>query len=453
MALAAASRTAFVAHSGLAVSPALKWMCEQNGTLFITRDRRHTVAEQVAQVRDALGGRRLTIFPEGTTGDGRGLLPFKSALLSAVGPLPAGVPVQPVALIYTDAADIAWLAGEPGLTNAFRILGRTHGVHLTLRFLPPLAGPRWPTARRSPPRHATRLRGAGALNRPPLGLEPRPHAHARVTPDLQGQELRLPDERLRRRAHGRAADARKASPGADGAKRDLVVLNTCHIREKAAEKVYSDIGRLRKARRPRSRMIAVAGCVAQAEGEEIMARAPAVDVVVGPQAYHRLPELIARARRAANARPTPRCRRTPSSPPCPRRRRAGAERVPDGAGGVRQVLHLLRRALHARRRNLAPVRDFRAEAERLVEAGAGEITLLGQNVNAWRGEDKGRAVGLDADKTPGQASRTCDRIRYTTSHPSDMDRGPDRRARRGRQADAVPALAGAVAAATGCSRR
>jgi len=141
MALAAASRTAFVAHSGLAVSRALKWMCEQNGTLFITRDRRHTVAEQVAQVRDALGGRRLTIFPEGTTGDGRGLLPFKSALLSAVGQLPAGVPVQPVALVYTDAADIAWLAGEPGLTNACKILGRTHGVHLTLRFLPPLAGP------------------------------------------------------------------------------------------------------------------------------------------------------------------------------------------------------------------------------------------------------------------------------------------------------------------------
>ncbi|HEY7808586.1 MAG TPA: lysophospholipid acyltransferase family protein [Croceibacterium sp.] len=140
MALAAVSRTAFVAHSGLAVSPALKWMCEQNGTLFITRDRRHTVAGQVAQVRDALGGRRLTLFPEGTTGDGRGLLPFKSALLSAVGQLPAGVPVQPVALIYTDAADIAWLAGEPGLTNAFKILGRTHGVHLTLRFLPPLAG-------------------------------------------------------------------------------------------------------------------------------------------------------------------------------------------------------------------------------------------------------------------------------------------------------------------------
>ena len=141
MALAAASRTAFVAHSGLTVSPALKWMCDQNGTLFITRDRRHTVAGQIAQIRAALGVRRLTIFPEGTTGDGRELLPFKSALLSAAGDLPAGVPVQPVALVYDDAEEIAWVGGEPGLRNACNILGRTQPIQLTLRFLPPLAGP------------------------------------------------------------------------------------------------------------------------------------------------------------------------------------------------------------------------------------------------------------------------------------------------------------------------
>jgi 1-acyl-sn-glycerol-3-phosphate acyltransferase len=141
MALAAASRTVFVAHSGLTVSPALKWLCEQNGTVFVARHQRHTVAEQIAQIREALGQRRLTIFPEGTTGDGRELLPFKSALLSAVGQLPAGVPVQPVALVYDEAEEIAWLDGEPGLTNALRILGRTHRVHLTVRFLPPLSGP------------------------------------------------------------------------------------------------------------------------------------------------------------------------------------------------------------------------------------------------------------------------------------------------------------------------
>jgi 1-acyl-sn-glycerol-3-phosphate acyltransferase len=141
MALAAASRTAFVAHSGLTVSPPLKWLCDQNGTVFITRDRRHTVAEQVAQVREALGERRLTIFPEGTTSDGREMLPFKSALLSALEDLPAGIPVQPVALAYDDAEAIAWIGAEPGLRNAATILSRTHPVHLTLRFLPPLAGP------------------------------------------------------------------------------------------------------------------------------------------------------------------------------------------------------------------------------------------------------------------------------------------------------------------------
>jgi 1-acyl-sn-glycerol-3-phosphate acyltransferase len=141
MALAAASRTAFVAHSGLTVSPALKWLCCQNGTVFITRDRRHTVAGQVVQVREALGERRLTIFPEGTTSDGREMLPFKSALLSALEALPAGIPVQPVALVYDDAEQIAWVGAEPGLRNAATILSRTRPVHLTLRVLPPLVGP------------------------------------------------------------------------------------------------------------------------------------------------------------------------------------------------------------------------------------------------------------------------------------------------------------------------
>jgi 1-acyl-sn-glycerol-3-phosphate acyltransferase len=141
LALASASRTAFVAHSGLTVSRTLKWLCEQNGTIFITRDRRHTVAEQIAQVCDALGQRRLTIFPEATTGNGSELLPFKSALLSAVGQLPAGLPVQPVALIYEDAEEIAWVGAEPGLANAARILSRTRAIDLTLRFLEPLTGP------------------------------------------------------------------------------------------------------------------------------------------------------------------------------------------------------------------------------------------------------------------------------------------------------------------------
>ena len=118
---------------------------------------------------------------------------------------------------------------------------------------------------------------------------------------------------------------------------DLVVLNTCHIRERAVDKVYSDIGRMRQATMRRADgtvpMIAVAGCVAQAEGEEIMARAPLVGVVVGPQAYHRLPAMVAAAAHWTDAPPTPICRRDreirslAANAAC-----SGADRIPDGAG-------------------------------------------------------------------------------------------------------------------------
>lgn len=140
LALAGASRTAFVAQSGLAGHSFLKWLCEQNDTLFITRDQRATVSQQVELVRERLGRRRLTIFPEATTGDGTELLPFRSSLLSAAERLPASIPVQPVALDYEDAADIAWIDGEPGLANLKRILARTQPIRLTIRFLEPLHG-------------------------------------------------------------------------------------------------------------------------------------------------------------------------------------------------------------------------------------------------------------------------------------------------------------------------
>jgi len=142
MALAATTRTAFVAHDGLAGHPVLKWLCDQNGTIFIARSRRGTVAGQVEQLREALrDDRPLAVFLEGTCGDGRELLPFKSALLSAVDPLPPGMPVQPVALVYQAAEQIAWVGDEPGLTNAFRMLARTRPIRLELRLLEPLAGP------------------------------------------------------------------------------------------------------------------------------------------------------------------------------------------------------------------------------------------------------------------------------------------------------------------------
>ena len=142
---------------------------------------------------------------------------------------------------------------------------------------------------------------------------------------------------------------------------DLIILNTCHIREKAAEKVYSELGRMRvlkqeAATQDRRMTIAVAGCVAQAEGAEILRRAPAVDLVVGSQSYHKLPELLAAAARRAggrnriSGRRQIRFSRAAVSAGDPRARRLG---VRHGAGRLRQILHLLRRALYARRRSLA----------------------------------------------------------------------------------------------------
>ncbi|HWK42363.1 MAG TPA: lysophospholipid acyltransferase family protein [Croceibacterium sp.] len=140
LALAGASRAIFVAHSGLAGHGGLKWLCDQNRTVFITRDTRGSVAAQVEQVRTALGRRPLVIFPEATTNDGTGLLPFRSSLLSAVEPLAGTVPIQPVALEYSDAPGIAWFGAEPGLANVRRILARPGRIDLTIRFLDPLSG-------------------------------------------------------------------------------------------------------------------------------------------------------------------------------------------------------------------------------------------------------------------------------------------------------------------------
>ncbi|MEC9109604.1 MAG: tRNA (N6-isopentenyl adenosine(37)-C2)-methylthiotransferase MiaB [Pseudomonadota bacterium] len=211
-------------------------------------------------------------------------------------------------------------------------------------------------------------------------------------------------------------------PAPEGEDADLVVLNTCHIREKAAEKVYSDIGRLTKGKtQDKAPMIAVAGCVAQAEGEEIMARAPAVSMVVGPQAYHRLPEMLDRAVQGERATDTdmPAIAKFAALPERKRTNPASFLTVQEGCDKFCTycVVPYTRGAEISR-----PYGDLVTEARKLVDAGAKEITLLGQNVSAWSGEDdKGQAVGLaglirDLAKVDGLA-----RIRYTTSHPADMD--------------------------------
>lgn len=220
-------------------------------------------------------------------------------------------------------------------------------------------------------------------------------------------------------------------PTEDMEEADLVLLNTCHIREKAAEKVYSALGRLRDMKKKRTSegrefLIGVAGCVAQAEGEEILRRAPAVDVVIGPQTYHRLPEALRRAKEGQRIVDTeyaledkfehlPIADRT-------RIRSRGVTAFLTVQEGCDKfctfcVVPYTRGSEVSR-----PVSQIVEEAERLIEGGVREITLLGQNVNAWHGAGSNGQEWTLGDllyrlaEIPGLA-----RLRYTTSHPRDMD--------------------------------
>lgn len=140
-AIAATTASAFVAHDGLAQTGPLRWLCRMNGTVFIARHEKGGVAQQIANVRSALNAdRALTIFPEGTTSDGTGTLPFKSSLLSAL-EHDRDVPIQPICLDYgIEAAEIAWAGDESGLANALRLLARSRPIRLTMHFLAPLSG-------------------------------------------------------------------------------------------------------------------------------------------------------------------------------------------------------------------------------------------------------------------------------------------------------------------------
>jgi len=212
---------------------------------------------------------------------------------------------------------------------------------------------------------------------------------------------------------------------------DMVILNTCHIRERAAEKLFSELGRLRLIKQARAEagqptILAVAGCVAQAEGKEILARAPYVDIVLGPQTYHRLPEMVAQASRAAGAvidTDFPADSKFDFLPDAT---------APQTAGGLTAFLTIQEGCdkfcsfcvvPYTRGAEMSrPAGGVLAEARRLVAAGAREITLLGQNVNAWHGagpDGVPRSLGwlLRAlSEIPGLL-----RLRYTTSHPRDMD--------------------------------
>ena len=219
---------------------------------------------------------------------------------------------------------------------------------------------------------------------------------------------------------------------------DMVILNTCHIREKATEKVFSELGRLRNrkqalAENGQNLLIAVAGCVAQAEGAEILSRAPYVDMVIGPQTYHRLPELVAKADRQSRTQAKGHFRGAglidtefPSD--------VKFDHLPKASGGRRAMAFLsiqegcdkfcsfcvvpyTRGAEYSR-----PVEQVLDEARQLVALGVREVTLLGQNVNAYHGEAKdGREWGLGRLLRALAEIDGLERLRYTTSHPRDVD--------------------------------
>jgi tRNA-2-methylthio-N6-dimethylallyladenosine synthase len=211
---------------------------------------------------------------------------------------------------------------------------------------------------------------------------------------------------------------------------DLIILNTCHIREKAAEKVYSELGRLRRIREERARAglntaIAVAGCVAQAEGEAMLARAPVIDFIFGPQSIHRLPELVDRLEAGERgmvetdfpaedkfAALEARAKAPPRVPP------SVFLSVQEGCDRFCTfcVVPYTRGAEYSR-----PAAQVLAEARRLIEKGAREITLIGQNVNAWRGEGPdGGEWDLARLLEAVAALEGLERLRFTTSHPVDM---------------------------------
>ena len=209
---------------------------------------------------------------------------------------------------------------------------------------------------------------------------------------------------------------------------DLVILNTCHIREKAAEKVYSELGKMRRLKRLRAEqgsntLIAVAGCVAQAEGEEIVRRAPTVDLVFGPQTYHRLPQLL--ARQEADGKPVVETDFPADdkfagldAKALPRKGVSAFLTVQEGCDKFCSfcVVPYTRGAEFSR-----PVEQIVSEARKMAAQGIREITLLGQNVNAYNGlNETGQKVGLAGLVAELSLIEGIERLRYTTSHPRDM---------------------------------
>ncbi|PCI02581.1 MAG: tRNA (N6-isopentenyl adenosine(37)-C2)-methylthiotransferase MiaB [Hyphomicrobiales bacterium] len=232
---------------------------------------------------------------------------------------------------------------------------------------------------------------------------------------------------------GDALEAEGYVATAEMADADLVLLNTCHIREKAAEKVYSDIGRIKKLKQARAELgksmtIGVTGCVAQAEGAEIIKRAPVVDLVAGPQTYHKLPELVAKAVRGEKAVETEfeienKFAKMPAATRAQTRSRGVTAfvTVQEGCDKFCTFCVVPYTRGSETSRSVGQIVD---EAKRLADAGVREITLLGQNVNAWHGlGPNDREWGLGELLYKLAEIDGIERLRYMTSHPIDMDEG------------------------------
>jgi len=211
---------------------------------------------------------------------------------------------------------------------------------------------------------------------------------------------------------------------------DLVLLNTCHIREKAAEKLYSDLGRLRAMQEKNGRKITigVTGCVAQAEGQEILRRAPVVDLVVGPQAYHRLPHILREVGGGRKIVDTDyavedKFNHLPAAKKSATIRRGVAAFLTVQEGCDKFCTFCVVPYTRGSEVSRSVAQIF-AEAQRLVDAGVREITLLGQNVNGWHGEgERGQVWRLGDLLRYLSRIEGLERLRYTTSHPRDMDDG------------------------------
>lgn len=201
---------------------------------------------------------------------------------------------------------------------------------------------------------------------------------------------------------------------------DMVLINSCHIREKAAQKIYSEVGRLRSQQKDKA-IIAVAGCVAQAEGEEMLRRAPEIDIVVGPQSYHLLPELVMRVLRKQGRQMDisfPEVSKFDVLPAHKNKSVSAFITIQEGCDKFCTfcVVPYTRGAEYSR-----AVRDIVQEARRLIDEGAKELVLLGQNVNAYHGMDEdGQECDLASLLTRLDGLEGVKRLRYTTSHPCDM---------------------------------